>query len=69
MVEETVKFPECRTEAPCPRRCSIPIPAVARSSGLDIHSSNSYGYHFLSTSATRRLRIPPVLRILMKYPG
>ena len=51
MVEEMEDFSEHRPDTRCPRRCSIPIPAVSRSLELDVHSSDSYGYHSRSTSA------------------
>jgi hypothetical protein len=69
MVEEMEDFSEHRPDTRCPRRCSIPIPAVSRSLELDVHSSDSYGYHSRSTSAPQRLRIPPPLGMLVRYPG
>jgi hypothetical protein len=69
MVEDTKDFSAHRPNTDYPRLCSIPIPAVSRSPVLDVHSSDSYGYPFRSTSAPRRLRIPPTLGMLVRYPG
>jgi hypothetical protein len=69
MVEETPTVSERRPDTACPRRCFIPIPTVSRSPELYVRSSDSYGYHFRSTSASRRLRIPPPPGMLVRYPG